>query len=744
MAEERSYENYIEEIDQKVEKLIQRVVEYIPTFEEAYIRKEITKAYEYAKEAHKWVYRHSGYPYINHPVEATKILIKLLPDIPTIQACIMHDVIEDTDRTEEDIKREFWDDVAFLCIGMEKLSKVKYRWEDRAVWSLRKMFVAMAEDIRVILIKLSDRQHNMETLWHHPKREKIERIALETLNIYAPIAARLGLYNLKNDLEEECFKVLQPKEYKDVREALDKLKETKLAFKGNAVKEIEATLTDLWIESKVDFRIKGTYSIYKKMVRKEFDNIDDLYDIYGIRIVVNSIADCYRVLWEIHRRWHTLPYRFKDYIALPKPNGYSSIHTTVIGFLKKFTKQPTEIQIRTHAMHKQAEIWVAAHFEYKEGGSKIAKDVDWVKELKELTENLGNNDLMSSLKIDVFKDRIFVFTPKWDAINLPSGSTPIDFAYYVHTDLWDHISIAKVNHKIHPLDKELRNWDVVEVITEKNRAPNPLWLSFVKTLKAKNNIKSHIKQGDKELHRERWKDIMNRYLEKSWLDTFDKDLSVLKILDGREYSIEERGQLLEQVGNFSITPASLIRRILRQAGKRHKFKRNTSIKDVFIKKTPDISLDDIKVIIWWERNLPYKLGKCCKKKVTWNIVAHINSESIFTIHKRGCRILDKVNKDRLMSAYIEWEEDVPIYVKLKITVVNHLGILKILSEILFAMKINLDEISSKKKTRKETDVYLDLEIMWHDYLIVDRFVERLRLKLWKDLLSHKVEKIKYK
>ena len=744
MTDTRSYEDYIEEIDEKAEDLVQTVAAYMTDFDESYVREHILKAYEYAKEAHKWVYRHSGYPYINHPVEATKILITLQPDIPTIQACLMHDVIEDTDRTEQDVKDEFWDDVAFLCIGMEKLSKVKYRWEDRAVGSLRKMFVAMAEDIRVILIKLSDRQHNMETLWHHPKRDKIERIALETLNIYAPIAARLGLFNLKNALEEECFKTLYPEDYKRVTEDLERLKESKQAFKENAISEIQKTISDLWIETQVDFRVKWAYSIYKKMKRKDIDDIENLYDIYGIRVIVPSVSDCYRVLWEIHRKWHTLPYRFKDYVALPKPNGYSSIHTTIIWFLKQFTKQPTEIQIRSLKMHKQAEIWVAAHFEYKEKWSKIAKDVNWVKELKELTENIGNNDLMSSLKIDIFKDRIFVFTPKGDAINLPAGSTPIDFAYYVHTELGNHISMAKVNNKVHPLDKELRNGNVVEVITDKNKKPNPLWLSFVKTLKAKNNIKSYIKEWDKDLHRDRWKDIMNRYLEKSGMPPFDKDLTVLKILDGREYSVDERFQLLEQVWNFSITPASLIRRILRAAGKRHKFKRNNSIKDVFRKKVSAESVEERNIIIWWQKDLPHKFWNCCKKKIENNIVAHINADGVFTVHSRNCKVLSKVNQDRLLSAYVEWQEDTPIYIKLKLLVANHLWILKTLSETLFSMGINLDEISTKKVSKTKTEVYLDLEIMDHDYLIVDRFIERMKINMWTDLIEHKIEKINYK
>jgi len=274
------------------------------------------------------------------------------------------------------------------------------------------MFIAMADDLRVIFIKLADRQHNMETLSHHPNPEKRERIALETLNIYVPIAGRLGLYNMKNALEEECFKILHPEEQEKLVQNLVELAASRKEFQNSAILEIQKLLVDVDIAHRVDFRIKSPYSIYKKMQRKGIEHPRDLYDIYGMRIVVPSVADCYRVLGEIHSKWHTLPYRFKDYIALPKPNGYQSLHTTIVGFLKNFTQQPTEIQIRTEDMHKRAEIGVAAHFEYKEKGSKIATEIDWVSDLKEMVDSVGNNDLISSLKIDTFKNRIFVFTPK--------------------------------------------------------------------------------------------------------------------------------------------------------------------------------------------------------------------------------------------------------------------------------------------------------------------------------------------
>ena len=327
---EKSYDEHIKIVDAEIESIIKRAQAYMQNIPQEEIRVHISLAYEFAKEAHKKDIRLSGEPYISHPVAATEILLSLNPDISTIQACLMHDVIEDTPYTYEDIKEAFGDDVANLCAGMEKLEKVRYRGEDRAIGSLRKMFVAMADDLRVIFIKLSDRLHNMQTLIHHPKPEKRERIALETLNIYVPIAGRLGLYKMKNKLEDECFKILHPEDYAKLNLELEELAKTRIEFQNSAIIEIQKLLSHIDMPHKIDFRIKSPYSIYNKMKSKGIERAKDLYDIYGIRIEVPSVADCYRILGEIHGKWHTLPYRFKDYIALPKPNGYQSLHTTVV------------------------------------------------------------------------------------------------------------------------------------------------------------------------------------------------------------------------------------------------------------------------------------------------------------------------------------------------------------------------------------------------------------------------------
>ena len=550
-------------IDKKIEKICIDISLYMTNISLESIKVEILKAYEYTKISHEWQKRLSWEPYLIHPVEAVQIMLSLKPDLYTIQACLLHDIIEDTDKTKEDIENLFWKEVAFLCEWVSKLSVVRYEWEDRNIGNLRKMFIAMSNDLRVIFIKLSDRLHNMQTLKYHIDLKKRKRISLETLNIYSPIADRLGLYKLKNSLDKECLKILEPNSYNLIVKELFELKNNRESFTKNAKKEINKLL-DWNIQNYIiDFRIKSIYSIYKKMKRKNLSSIKNLYDLFGIRIVVQNISDCYKVLWLIHSKWVPLPNRFKDYMALPKPNWYKSIHTTIMSILKEYRKQPTEIQIKTITMHEYANIWVAAHFEYKEKGSVISKEIHWVNELKEIINLSWDNDFIWNLKIDIFKDRIYVFTPKWDLINLPYWSTVIDFAYYVHTDLWNHIISAKVNNYIYPLDKGLHNWDIIDIIIDKNKKVNPLWVWFVKTLKAKNWIKYSLKKEDTIAYIERWKDIINKYFEKIWLNKLDKTLSILKNFDWVVNDKESRMQILEHIWNFSINPSLIIKKILK-------------------------------------------------------------------------------------------------------------------------------------------------------------------------------------
>ncbi|PZM81979.1 (p)ppGpp synthetase [Candidatus Gracilibacteria bacterium] len=721
-------------LEAKVESIVEKVSSYMTNLNSQYIREEIFKAYNYAKQAHEGQMRLSGEPYITHPVEATILLLELKPDIFTIQTCLMHDVIEDTPKTKEDIEKEFGTEVAFLCEGLSKLSKIRYKGQERDIGSLRKMFIAMAEDLRVIFVKLSDRLHNMKTLKNHPKPEKRHKIAIETLNIYAPIADRLGLFAFKNSLEEECFKILEPESYREIKRQLREIEPQRKTFMKNVEHEIDRVLKGKVENYEIDYRVKSVFSIHKKLLKKGLSHMKELFDVFGVRVMVNSESDCYKVLGIIHNTWTPIPRRFKDYIALPKPNGYKSLHTSIIGLFQEDTKQPTEIQIKTYEMKEYADIGVAAHFEYKEKGSKMAKDVDWVRELKDMVDSLQDSDFVGSLKVDIFKDRIYVFTPQGDFINLPFGSTPIDFAYAVHTDLGDHISIAKVNGLVYPLDKELNNGDVVEIITDKNKKPNPFRVSFVKTVKAKNKIKSFLKKEDKDIHRDRGKEILSKYLEKFGFSKLDKDLSLLKNIDGKVLNLEERWNLLEQVGDFSLPAPSLLRKIQKSINPNFDKKEKKDVpenisadKETFHKKN---------IIIGGELGLEYKLCPCCKRKLGKDIVAHVNNKGKITIHKRDCKVLEQANKDRLLTAYIDGEKEESIIYEIAFIFKNQTGVLNNLTEIIYSMKIDIDSINTVKIGNSQRKIILGLKILDYEYMIIDRLLERIKLKMSLVLVNY--------
>lgn len=459
----------------------------------------IKKAFEFAKIAHGDQKRISGEPYFIHPYKATLTLIqKMNPDEKAIIACLLHDVIDDTPFTKEDIKQEFGEEVTFLVNGVTKLGKIKYRGVERQIENLKKMFLAMAEDIRVILIKLADRHHNMQTLNYLPK-EKQYRIALETLEIYASLANRLGIGQIKGELEDLAFPYVYPKEYKwlikNVQEKYHEREQYLKRIKPIIEKELKRANIN-FIE--VQIRAKFHYSLYKKLLRYN-KNINEVHDLAAMRIIVNTIEECYATLGLIHKFWTPLPGKIKDYIALPKPNGYQSLHTTVFCVDGKIT----EFQIRTLEMHEQAEYGIAAQWFYDEkgkpkSGAFIPKKLRWVQQLIDWQKNLKNNtDFLENLKIEFFKDRIFVFTPKGDVIDLPEGAVPIDFAYQIHSEIGNHCLAAKINNKMAKLDTILKNGDIVEIITQKNKSPSPSWLNFVKTNYAKNKIKSYLEKTGK-------------------------------------------------------------------------------------------------------------------------------------------------------------------------------------------------------------------------------------------------------
>ncbi|MBS3903341.1 MAG: bifunctional (p)ppGpp synthetase/guanosine-3',5'-bis(diphosphate) 3'-pyrophosphohydrolase [Anaplasmataceae bacterium] len=473
----------------------------------------IAKAYKFSERAHRGQKRKTGEPYFNHPKAVADILIRWHLDEATIAAGLLHDIVEDTEALHDEVQREFGEEITFIVDGVTKLGKIKYRGETNKLIAraraenLRKLFLALSEDLRVVFVKLADRLHNMRTLSALPTAKQ-KRIALETDEIYAPLAYRLGMHNISGELKDLAFPYLHPKEYEWLRNNVPGAYEERRQYLEKLKPAVEKALKENHIKPlSVDFRAKRFSSLYSKLLRYEMD-LSRIYDLVAMRIVVNSVSECYAVMGLVHNLWPPLPGRIKDYIAMPKPNGYRSIHTTIIAPENRFV----EIQIRTAQMHEENENGIAAHWIYKQNGhhkekfplatSRLAQEVEWVKQLRswqEKSESISTNPeaYLNAMKIDFFKDRIFAITPKGEVLDLPVGATPVDFAYQIHTDIGNSCIGAKVNDKFVPLDHELRSGDVVQILTQNNKKPSLDWLKFVKTSGAKDKIRASLNQDKK-------------------------------------------------------------------------------------------------------------------------------------------------------------------------------------------------------------------------------------------------------
>lgn len=471
---------------------LDKIISLVPKISEA-DKKLITKAYNFAKNAHAGQLRKSGEPYFIHVATTALNLAELRMGPAVIAAGLLHDVLEDTTIKEKELEEEFGKEILTLVKGVTKLGTIRYKGIERNVENLQKFFVSMAEDLRILAIKLADRLHNIETL-DHVRSDKQKRIALETLEVYAPLADRLSMGNLKSRLEDSAFRYAYPKEYEEVKAMLQEKKSAKEEY----LMEVKNKLLKILQEAKiknviVDYRQKHLYSLWKKLKKYDMD-IDKIYDIIAMRVKVNTITDCYHVLGLIHGAWIPLPNRIKDYIAIPKQNGYRSLHTTIF----TGTGGIVEIQIRTHEMHQEAENGVAAHFAYKgnDDGS-LSSPLNWVRQLRDLKkdkDNESSKNFLETIKVNLFKDRVFVFTPKGDIIDLPEESSVIDFAYAIHTDIGNHAQSAKINGKNSALSTKLKTHDIVEVSVGKNIKPSSKWLDFAKTTLARKHINNYLKE----------------------------------------------------------------------------------------------------------------------------------------------------------------------------------------------------------------------------------------------------------
>ncbi len=477
-----------------IKQIINKVIENDPRADTS----SLEKAFEFAEIAHGNQKRETGEPYVQHSLHTAFVLAQIKADINTVIAGILHDIPEDTEYTVKNIKEKFGSDVAHLVAGVTKLSKIKYRGEERYIESLKKMFLAMSQDLRVILIKFSDRLHNLRTLEAMPEKKRL-RVAKETLEIFAPIAGLLGIWRLKWQMEDICFKYLYPDEFKKLEykyEVERKLERTQYTQKVKNI--LGQKFKEANINYKIESRFKHLYSIYQKMQKKD-RKFDEIYDVFALRVVVPTISDCYKTLGIIHSLWKPKTNRIKDYIAVPKPNGYRSLHTTVFGPEKK----ATEFQIRTMEMHEEALYGIAAHWYYKEKKSlpnTSYKEPSWITEIMNIQRKTKDtNDFINKIKFDIFRDRIFVFSPKGDVFDLPEGASPVDFAYTVHTEIGNKITGALINDKMAALNEPLNSGDIVEIIINKKRkGPNRDWLKFVKTSRARDKIKQAAKESKLE------------------------------------------------------------------------------------------------------------------------------------------------------------------------------------------------------------------------------------------------------
>ncbi len=605
----------------------------------------ITKAYNFAYNAHKEQKRESGEPYIMHPVEVACILAEMGMDTSVIVAGLLHDVIEDTDYTYEDISREFGVEVANLVEGVTKLGKIQYKTkEEQQADNVRKMLVAMAKDIRVILIKLADRLHNMRTLKYMPIEKQKEK-SKETLDIYAPLAHRLGMSKIKWELEDLAFRYINPNEYYDLVRKIAEKRTEREQYISQIIAQLKENLEKSGINSEIDGRPKHFFSIYRKMVNKN-KSLEQIFDLTAIRILVETVKDCYAVLGIVHTIYKPIPGRFKDYIAMPKPNMYQSLHSTVIGPQGK----PFEIQIRTFEMHKTAEYGIAAHWKYKEGipnendNSNLDSKLSWLREILDWQgETSDASEFMEGLKIDLFSDEVFVFTPKGKVINLPAEATPIDFAYRIHTDIGNRCVGAKVNGKMVPLDYHLQTGEIVEILTSPTpKGPSIDWMNMAKSNQAKSKIRSWFKKAKREENIAKGKEILEKETKRQGYNFGEiaKGDALNQIF--KKYNLNTMDDLYAAVGTGIILSPNIVSKLKEQFVNGNKTNEDEwkDIEDQITKNTAKHSKEKVKspgVIVKGESNVLVRFSKCCNPVPGDEIIGYITRGRGVSIHRKDCK-----------------------------------------------------------------------------------------------------------
>lgn len=676
---------------------------------------DVTKAYNLAEEAHKDQRRVSGEPYILHPLAVAQILADMKIDTTTITASLLHDVVEDTSYTLEDIKKMFGKEVAFLVDGVTKLSRLNYRTkEDQQLNSMRKMFLAMAKDVRVVVIKLADRLHNMRTL-RYMRSDKQKRIAQETLEIFAPLAHRLGIFNIKWELEDLSFRYLEPDKYYDLVDQMKQKRHVREEIVNEAIDVLKKALDEAHIHCEINGRPKHFYSIYKKM-KKDNRDLSQVYDLFAIRVIVDDVKDCYGVLGIVHSLWKPLPYRFKDYIAMPKPNNYQSLHTTVIGT----RGQPVEIQIRTWEMHRIAEYGVAAHWRYKEGNQTANKDafdekMGWLRNLLEWQDTSNPKEFVNALKLDAFSDEVFVFSPRGDVIDLPQGSIPIDFAYRIHTDVGHRCVGAKINGKIAPLDYKLKNGDIVEIITSKVGKPSLDWLNIVGSSESRSKIRSWFKKENREENIAKGLDALERECKRLGHDW--KALNVGGRLGrvAKQMNAGSEDDLVAAVGYGGFAVNTVLIKLLELHKKdlqKQEEKTNSLAALEKLKTKKPVKHNGTGILVKGEPGLLVRLAKCCSPVPGDPIIGFITRGRGVSVHRADCPNVTHGQNDVDRLIDVEWDYDgnERFEVNMEIVAYDRTGIMAEIMATLAEMKISILSVNAKTSDTKNVTIHMGISI----------------------------------